>query len=147
MQVSRSSHCPRAIAFELSWQANVSGCHKNLIGASFVSVVHRLRRPAMDETVPHRGTLWVGAALCSMSGSSILFCGDPFSLTYSLVSFLGTTSQLAEKLVQAVGRGFIPGIKPIKSTRASAPANSELPVVSSSTLPVPHKQLFFQVPT
>jgi hypothetical protein len=32
----------------------------------------------------------------------------------------GTTSQLAEKLVRAVGRGFIPGIKPIKSTRASA---------------------------
>jgi len=33
----------------------------------------------------------------------------------------GTASQLAEKLVRAVGRGFIPGIKPIKSTRASAP--------------------------
>jgi len=29
--------------------------------------------------------------------------------------------QAAEKLIRAVGRGFIPGIKPIKSTRASAP--------------------------
>jgi hypothetical protein len=29
--------------------------------------------------------------------------------------------QAAEKLIRAVGRGFIPGIKPIKSTWASAP--------------------------
>jgi hypothetical protein len=33
----------------------------------------------------------------------------------------GTASQLAEKLVRAVGRGFIPGIKPIKSTGALTP--------------------------
>ena len=36
----------------------------------------------------------------------------------------GTASQLAEKLVRAVGRGFIPGINPIKSTRASAPPSA-----------------------
>jgi len=32
----------------------------------------------MHETVPHRATLWVGAAFCSMSGAGILFYGDSF---------------------------------------------------------------------
>ena len=36
--------------------------------ARTVTVAHRLRRPAMDETVPHRGTLWVGASFCSIGG-------------------------------------------------------------------------------
>jgi hypothetical protein len=42
-------------------------------------------------------------------------------------------SQTAEKLLRAVGRGFIPGIKPIESTRALAP--EEMP--SCSLFPVP----------
>jgi hypothetical protein len=34
--------------------------------------------------------------------------------------YQGTTLQAAEKLVQAVGRGFIPGIKPMESAVALA---------------------------
>ena len=54
--------------FQLSWRANVSGSRENSIEASFVTLPHRRSRPTGNETVPHRGTLWVGASFCSMGG-------------------------------------------------------------------------------
>ena len=54
--------------FQLSWRANVSGSRENSIEASFVTLPHRRSRPTGNETVPHRGTLWVGASFCSIGG-------------------------------------------------------------------------------
>jgi hypothetical protein len=45
------------------------------------------------------------------------------------VLYQGTTSQLAEKLVRAVGRDFSPGTKPIKPARALAPEGHVFPAV------------------